>query len=711
MDQQPLYLWDRESPAARRRRRQSEQQSTCCSCMLVVVSALIALIVLWRPVADWRRQRHEVRTAPAVVEMFPLDLQANARVYYRHNLVRLAVRVVNPQGQPVKLDEPPRIIVRHDGDVVITVGGVRRLVPAWDAQSKSYVCHWPIPWSAESGVYVAEAEMKIADPAAWPWELQIPPDQQQRSYEDGTAYCIAQSAFEVAHRARRDIPPGLCVATWEPDFPQDVALRRPDGTTGDWRVILDWCEFVGADALWFRAGVTRQGCTAERPFVGRNLEAVARLAAAAHKRGLKFGVWATAYVTYPERRSDNRGLPRYEWGQDISRRTGTISDQAYISLFDQDRISHLAGFFRQMARIREVDFVGLDYLRDDPPGGYEIVDRFTSEMPVRLPDNWVNYSRKQRWKHLAQKVESEFDSVAGKDFYEQWNWWRAHLNAGNVEQIITQSGVEKPVWLFQLSWMHGAQHGQDAFMFNDAGVALIAPMLYQSPSDRDFDFLLEFWNEYAQPGHLNLAAGDQVDDFWHKPTRGATKGSRNPAAPEVLYERMVRAHGEMVEGERTIGGFWHDISRAAVLGRRGPYPGTEWALAGAAAFSQIRQSWELYPITVKMSVPDSAGIGATFTAAVAVENTTEATVRDILIKLEETEHISPVGQRERRVAELGPGESHTVPLSVRITRADATRANRYMVAARVNWAAGEFGEKRRADLPRTFVAIKYLNGT
>ncbi len=708
MDQQPLYLLDRESPAARRRRRQSEQQASCCSCLLVVFSALIALIVLWRPVGNWWQERREAPAGPQIVEMFPLDLQADARIYYRHNLVRLEIRVVNPQGELIKLDEPPRIVVRQNGQVVITVGGVRRLSPSWDARSKLYICHWPIPWLAEPGLYVAEAKMEIPDPAIWPWQLEVAADQQQSKYDKGSAHCIAQVPFEIARRARRDMPPGLCVATWEPDFPTNIAIPRPDGSTGDWRAILDWCEFVGADALWFRGGVTRRGCTNDEPFVRKNRDAIPRFAAAAHNRGLKFGTWAAAYVTYPEIRSSNRGLPSYEWGQDISRSTGQISDVPYISLLDQSRIDHLADFFRKMARSRDVDFVGLDYIRSDR-GGYEMADRFTSEMPVELPDNWANLSRSQRWRYVAQKVESEWNAASGRDFYEQWNWWRAHMNASNVEQIIAQSGIKKPVWLFQLSWLHGEQHGQDAFMFNDAGVALIAPMLYESPTFQHFGHVIRFWKEYTKPGQVNLAPGDEVDD----PLHGVTpkNRTRRPAAPEVLYQRMMRGHTEMVEGERTMGGFWHDIYRAAMGRRRGPYPGTEWALAGAAVFSQIRQSWEVYPIKVELSAPNSVSIGATFTVQVSIENVTGATVRDLIIKLESTEYIAPVGKGERQVVELGPGESHMVPMRARITRADTQRKNRYMVAVRLNWAAGQFGEKVRADLPRTFVVMKYLDGT
>jgi len=708
MEQQPLYLLDRESPAERRRRQLRQQQSSCFSCLLVVISALIALIVLWRPLVGWWQQRFETPQGRQIVTMFPLQVQTDATVYRRHNLVRFQVQVTNPYGEKVRPKEPPQIVVRQDEQIVMTVAGVRRLIPSWNAAQQSYVCYWPIPWAAKPGGYVAEAKIKIPNPNNWPWQLDLPPDEEQPSYEHGTSFCIARMPFQVTRQPPPDIPPGLCVATWEADFPEGQTIRRPDGTTGDWQAILDWCEFLGADTLWFRGAVTRLGCTDEAPFAKKNLEAIPRLAAAAHRRGLRFGTWAVAYATYPRKRKDNRGLPVYQWAQDISVSTGQTSNDSFISLLDPKRITHLADFFKQMQRTHEVDFVGLDYLRNDR-GGYEMTDEFVSQMPVELPNNWADYSRKQRWKFVARKIKTEWNSDV--DFYEQWNWWRAHLNASNVEQIIRNSGIRKPVWVFQLGWMHGAQHGQDALMFNDAGVALIAPMLYQTESFQHFDYLIKSWNRYTKPDEVNLAAGDQVDDYWHRPTASATHGSRRPAAPEVLYQRMMRAHREMIDGQRTIGAFWHDISRAAMQGRLGPYPGNEWALAGAAAFSDIRQSWQVYPLRVELSVPDNTPVGATFTARLTINNVSPAPVRDITVKLEDTEHIAPVSQQQRQVAEIGPGEAHIVPLRLRITQADAQRASRYMVAVRVGWPPGDYGEKVRGDLPRTIVAMKYINGT
>lgn len=105
-------------------------------------------------------------------------------------------------------------------------------------------------------------------------------------------------------------------------------------------------------------------------------------------------------------------------------------------------------------------------------------------------------------------------------------------------------------------------------------------------------------------GQANLAPGDQVDFRWHQK-------SLQPAAPEELYDRMVTGHRRYTSNGLTAGCFWHDISRAAVSGSRGPYPGTEWALAGGAAFTTVRNDWQVYPLTAELRAPQSAPLGGT----------------------------------------------------------------------------------------------------
>ena len=667
---------------------------------------MIALVALRAPLRNWWRERQPGTTRRGPKVVFPLDLHTDAQSYYRYELVRLDLQILDRNGQPVKTTETPRIVVRRNDDIVTTVGGTRKLRPHYDAQSGHYRCYWPVPWRAKAGRYVAEAKMPLGDLDVWLWKVPSPKD--KRDAEDqtvslaGSGYCTALAEFEIKNRPPPQLQPGLCAVTWEPHFPQQP-VRRPDGSMGDWRAILDRCEFMGADSLWFRGAVTdaRLGALSlQQPFPVYNLDEIARLADAAHRRGLKFGVWAAAYVTYPSH--SNKNKPAYDYAQDISRSTGQITETDFISLLDPLRVEHLTDFFKQMQNTRNVDFIGLDYLRSGT--SYEMTEQFSREMPVSLPPGWENMTPKQQWLHVANVVEKERKTRPELDFYDHWNWWRAHRTAQIVNEIISEGQITKPVWLFLLGWMHGTQHGQDPAMFTDAGVTLVAPMLYQLQDQQRFNAMLKSWHDDMEAGVANLAAGDQVDDRWHS-------RSRRPAAPELLYQRMVAAHHGFIKKGRTLGGFWHDISRAAVRGTLGPYPGTEWALAGAASFSQMRQSWRLYPLRVEMTAPQRAAIGASIRADIRIENLTDTEVKNIEISLEKTSQITAVGGAKKTVDKLGPGESHEVPMWVRIARPNATRGNRFMVAIRIRWPEADCGGKVDPDLPRTIVVMRYLDGT
>lgn len=239
-------------------------------------------------------------------------------------------------------------------------------------------------------------------------------------------------------------------------------------------------------------------------------------------------------------------------------------------------------------------------------------------------------------------------------------------------------------------------------MLTDAGVTMLAPMLYQVPGRRHFDTMVRDWNQYLRPDQVNLAVGDQVDFFWHQKTL-------NPAAPEELYDRIVSAHRDYEPGEgSTRGAFWHDISRAAVGGSRGPYPGSEWALAGAAAFTTVRNNWEVYPLRATMQQIKRTG-GSQFVATVAIENISQGQITDISARIMKTPNIASSDREQRVVKSLGPGETITVPFEGRITASAGDRANRFMVAVRLVWPDGDYGEMFRRDLPRQQTVMKYVS--
>lgn len=711
MRQRVLPPQIRTTPRAQRKQRQTVQQTWCCGCLLLlIVSGVVLGLLAPRIGAWWHEQRQ--RRAEAASYHFPLELQVEGRHFLRYQLVPIVLRIQGPDGQSVASSSPPRITVFHEGEPVVTVGRVGKLQPRYQPQSKDYLCYWPIPWMAKAGEYLIQARVKLEDPTQWRWaettsEEEVLPTEEDRPPPQGDTYCTAQATILVERRELPPFPPGTCIATWEADFPQGP-VNLPTGGKGDWRAIMDWCEFMGADTLLFRGAVTSTSwgpLGAEQPFVAHNLEAIPRLGAEAHRHDLKFGVWAMAYATLPP--DNNVGKPPYDYAQDISRRTGQISSKDFISLLDEQRLKDLTEFCRQMQAEPAVDLVGLDYMRSSEEGGYEMTEAFTSEMPVELPANWGQLSQKQRWKYVARKVEVDYTTQAGREFYEQWNWWRAHRGAEILDSILHKSGLEKPFFLFVFSWMHGQQSGQDPPMFTDAGASLLLPMLYQMPTQRHFEYTMRQWNDYMRAGQANLAPGDQVDDFWHQ-------RSREPiASPELLYERMREAQRRMIFEGQPVGAFWHDISRAAVKGNLGPYPASEWALAGAAAFSQLRQSWSVYPLKFALRCPKQVRFGLPFRLRVTIENLSDTKIKDLSLRLANTAKVRArqPADNNKNIAALGPGEKLEVPLDVVVTAPSPSRHNRFMVGVRTGWPARNYGETFRSDLPATFVLMQYVQAT
>ncbi len=671
---------------------------------MVIISLLIAIIA-FRGVFSGIFSRKPAADENAV--RFPLSVETERSWYYRYHLVPVEVKSVDPSGSP-QSDEPPTVVVRRDGELVRNLGPFKELKLHYDPTRALWLGYWPPPWNIEPGSYTLEAKSEI-DPGEWEWDASQ--DRRKRDSDEeepepeGSAWAVANAPFEIKARARQTLEPGMCVATWEFDFRETFV--GPDGSKGDWTKLYEWAEYMGADTVWFRGGLTEgPGLTLEKPFKSINLEAIPRMGAEAHRRGLKFGTWAVAYSTYPK---SNAGKPEYNWALDISRSTGATSDRPFVSLLDERRVTALTEFFRQMQALEEVDMVGLDYMRSDR-GGYEMVEKFTAEMPVELPDGWGDWSERRRQRYVAEKIEGEWQS--DPKFYDCWNWWRAHTGAEIVRRIIDGSGVDKPTWIFVLTWLHGTQHGQDPLMFTDAGISMLAPMLYQVTSRGMFDSVVEAWNGYLKPGQANIVPGDQVDFNWHQKMVSPT-----PATAE-MHDRIVTAHQEFCPGEPLTGAFWHDINRAASPANNGPYSGREWALAGAAAFSTVRDSWGVYPLRVKLEAPDTNTIASTFTVTVNIENLSKRDVKNIKVSVCDTPLIVPRGltmpeddEPFTQIKNLDAGTTVQKDLQIRISKASAERANRAMVAIRITWDEADFDEPVRNDLPRQIIVMKYVKGT
>jgi len=684
-----------ESPRALRKRRHAQQRASC-ALMVVAAFLLIALLSQRGRIAGLLPSRPPPREGS--LTSFPMALTVKTREVWRDGLVPIVVSAFGPDGRPAPLPEPPQVAVLRGGVPQPTVGHVETLRPTYDRRLKAYVAYWPVPWNAPLGEYAVEARCKLAKPEAWAWGAPVRAMPPSRKKDDRLSEAVARGQLIVRGRRPPALQPGLCVVTWE-DHPPTGRLRRPDGSMGDWRALLDWAEFMGADALWCRGAVTQVGnwpLTMQQPFAPDE-PGIRRLAAEAHLRGIKFGVWAVAFATFPKGR--NSGKPAYRYAQ-ILRADGSLADHDFISLLDTDRPRHLADFLRRMSEDPNVDMVGLDYFRPDQ-GGYEIVDEFLRTMPVKVPQDLFSLSRLERVRHVARLVEREWRTHT--DFYEQWEWYQAHLVAERLREITLRAQLRKPLFVFMFGWNHGSQSGQDPLMLTDAGADALAVMLYQISSTRQFALMVEQWRQYVGAAQANLIPGDQVDFYWHQ------NMTRPRAAPEELYRRILTAHDKFSAGGKTLGVFWHDISRAAVVGRTGPYPGREWALAGAAAFSAVRRAWNVYPLTASLSVPPEVPVGAVFTAEVVLESLCDRPVRGLRLNIENTQGIELVEERAKTLAELPARGQVRMPWRMKVCSPNPARANRFMVACRVTWPDGDYGPAFRRDIPRTIIVMQYLN--
>lgn len=465
--------------------------------------------------------------------------------YLHYELVDVSLSTQDPRLRRRWEQTPPVVSVLRGGAPVRTVAGVERLPLAYDAQRGAWVGRWPVPWNAPTGRY----DLALLD-------------------NDDVAGLIHSGGFMIARRKPAPLPRGFSVVTLETVEPlAQMKVTAPDGTVKDWRGLLDWVQYVGADAFWMLGGQT-PGKKPGEVWVSDNLDLIPEVARECHKRGLKFGVYAECYLTF----SKTVRLPRYQYALDVA--DGRTVTTRAISLDDDGRVEDVAALLKRFRDIPEVDYVGLDYIRN-ALGGYELAQEFYADMPgVQPPPEWKGLSREQQRVWFARKKIMRRDMA----FIDAWQWWRAHKVGGIVRRIKDELGDQKPLWAFTLSWDKGWNHGQDPVMMNDAGVDADAVMLYQATPDQ-FDALLGEWHRYIHRGDAQLVVGDVVDWPLHQESKDG---------PAELYRRLARAEDEIYADGPAAGIFVHDLQRA-LWGRTGRWGARGWLDQAKRAAERLRR--------------------------------------------------------------------------------------------------------------------------
>jgi hypothetical protein len=375
--------------------------------------------------------------------------------------------------------------------------------------------------------------------------------------------------FLIAERDPSPLPKGFSVLTLESDLPlETVRVKAPDGSLKDWRGMLDWVQYVGADAFWVLGGRS----PGEKPgevWLSRNFDFFPKLAKECRRRGIKFGLYAQCYLTM----SGKSRISGEEYALEVS--DGRPVPTRAISLRENKRVGDISGLLKRFRDIPEVDYIGLDYIRN-ALGGVELVDDFYADMGAAVPPpaGFAALTPEERMVYFARKKAMRKDPA----FIDAWQWWRAHRVCSIIRRIKAEVGEAKPLWAFMLTWDKGWHHGQDPVMFNDAGVDAEALMLYEADSAQ-YSALLSDWKKYVRRSDAQLVVGDVVDWPLHQ---------RASDGPREFYRRTVRAVDGIYADGPAHGLFIHDLGRA-LWGRLGPWSTQAWMNEARAAVGYIKK--------------------------------------------------------------------------------------------------------------------------
>ena len=376
---------------------------------------------------------------------------------------------------------------------------------------------------------------------------------------------------------------GLFAMTIEMSIPlRYQRLRLPNGENGDWRAIFEWMRYIGSDTLWILGSQTAgndRGLSVRLPHNKDTAGNVAFLAPEAKARGYDFGAYIISYYT------PHGGTERAGYWPSLGL-VGDLRASAHTSLASRKRFVDLVRFARGLQENADVDYIGFDFIRTGEADGFELAEQAADEMNIPVPSAWAAMSRRDRILWFAR----EQTAVRRPGVVEAWRWWRAHRVASIIGEVIRYAKITKPVWCFTLGWENGHHHGQDPYMFLDAGVRIDAPMLYEADGVQ-YRAMAQAWRRYTPGAPPFLVMGNSVD--------AVLNASPDRSSLEEFYLRNILAVDSFLRDAPPLGIFWHDLGRA-LFGRTGPHEAREWALAGASAAAYMREKHGIWPFRVTL---------------------------------------------------------------------------------------------------------------
>ena len=424
------------------------------------------------------------------------------------------------------------------------------------------------------------------------------------------------------------------------EYAIDLTTKKiPSVETGeptDYNALYDWVRYMKCDIFWVIGGQTTGwtgGISPDNPWASAMIRNVENLAASKSKGNVELGAYVMSYFAA----GGGHRKGGYEVSIGYNSETRSLVESRHISLADPKRVKDIIAILKRYDDNPNISYLGLDFIRTGEVDGYEMVDEMVELTGVYTPSNWKSMSKAARMRWLAV---NRFKKEVGM----KWRWFRAHKEALIIKSI-KDSGIRKPLWAFTLGWNHGQEHGQDPYMFFDAGIDYDAVMIYEANRPQHVGMLAR-WPQYLS-GEYNVLVGNMVDN----------RLQDGSLRPEIEYMRRVyESEAKFNRSSRIRGVFFHDISRMLWSKFRGNGNGIrEWANINAAIVSRVEEKYAENPfnVTVQLNERERTGV-------LTIVNRTSKRQNNINIKTDVSQALSSISL-EQDIVSIDAGDTIEIP--------------------------------------------------
>ncbi len=585
-----------------------------------------------------------VRALPLAFLRGTATLETSKPAYWRYEMVDFRARaprdLLDPAACPLL-----EVDVFKDGRRVEGLPGQEACLLRYDPDLGAWHGRWPVPWNPQLGNY----EARLAEPDPGPGGVEhvfFAGPGAERSVRVRPGVWIARTAFLLRGRDQAPLPPAFCAMTLEPG--NGYSFPAPEGFGRGPLNAFAWARFMGADAFWqcaLQTAIWPDSVPADFPWNRTDLAAMRAYAAASRREGIAYGAYLLTFLVEGDFRRSG-----YQFTLSYDARTDSLEPIRFVSMADTRRQRDLVAALKTLGSTPGVDYVGMDYVRSNT-GGLEFTDEFLSDFGLEVPAALRRAPVEARRLWLGRHLALDRD----RRLHELWDWWRSHRVAEVLKAVLGEAHLRQPVWVFSLGWQEGHQHGQDPRMLVDAGVGINAPMFYEADQDQ-FPIMLGDWRRYLATNGGRLVVGEVVDSRLLHPRPGLN-------GPEEHYLRQLETLDTLGPELQSLGFFWHDLNRA-VHGGRGPEGMREWALAGAAAFSRLKEHYGVEPLGLEVEsiAPGAGGLEG----RVVVRNLGTRYLARVRVAGVWTPGLGDYAPR-RWVVSLAPGQVRGLPFRVGLT--------------------------------------------